>query len=219
MNEDLARQLDRPDFQDVYIKVLHFADIRMRRYFWRGKRASSLGANCELLVDGKGAADFVQDALTRLCDGSRKYNAERTLEENLKSTVDSIIWSHKKASDRKPILDVDPIRMEDGQEIELIQQAPDPATKEGEEVVKQEILRDEEAAFRIFRNSLDGDDELTALADAYAAEFFVTGEIAELTGIPAERVSELKRKLTLLATRFFGVKNFHDLNKKILGGE
>ena len=217
MDNNLAQELDKPGFEDIYVRVLDYADFEIRRYLWQGRNVTT-GKNCELLVDGQGAADFVQEALTRLCKGVRAYNLKRTLEENLKSVVQSIIWSHKKASDRKPILESEPVETDEGQKIDPVQLVPDPASAESE-VTRKELLRDAEAAYQIFRSSLNGDDELKSIADAYSAGFVVTGEIAELTGFSPERVSELKRKLRLRALTFFGVSKFEELQKILLRGE
>lgn len=217
MDQHLAERLQGPEFEGVYVRVLHFADVQMRRYIWRGKKAT-VGGNGELIVDGFSANDFAQEALRRLCDGIRKYDANRSLEDNLKSVVESLIWSHKKASDRKPIIEVDPVDNAESSGLDLIESAADPKTTAKDEVVENEIRRDEQAAFKMFRNSLDGDSDLTAIAEAYSAGFFTPREISELTGIAPDRISELKRKLRTRAMAFFGVEGFKDFNNKLLGG-
>jgi hypothetical protein len=53
-----------------------------------------------------------------------------------------------------------------------------------------------------FKVSLEGDSELTELLEAYENGFTKPADIEELTGIPAKRVSELKRKIAMKLTQF-----------------
>src|SRR6202044_2152757 len=56
-------------------------------------------------ADGRTAEDFVTIALKRMVDGIRQYKPEFDLFQNLKSTIRSLISSHKKSSDRTPLVD------------------------------------------------------------------------------------------------------------------
>lgn len=218
MDKALAEQLSSADFDAVCIRILHHADIMMRRYIWRGRRAS-VGANGELIVDGHTADDFLQIALAKLCEGTRKYRPDRSLEDNLRGIVESLIWSRKKGSDRKPLVEVEPVLSPDGDELNPLEQAADPRSEDESEVVDAETRRNQEAAFAEFMQSFDGDHELAQLTEAYATGFENTGDISQLTGIPPARVSELKRKLRSRACAHFGVKTFEQLNSKLTEGE
>jgi hypothetical protein len=85
---------------------------------------------------------------------------------------------------------------------ELEDTIADPATAETSQVERNERRENQERFLRDFRESLKDDAELSSLCDAMSADFHKPAEIEDLTGIPAKRVYELKRKLKMRSTEF-----------------
>lgn len=193
MDQRLVDILQQADWRHLTPRMEDFADMVLRRYFWRGFRMK-VGKEGQLLANGKSADDFVMEAIDALLTGPREYNFELTLEQNLGRTIESQIWDWKKKSDRQPLLDR---KKGDAAEEEFdpFAIAVDSTTAGICEAEKEERLKHQKILVADCEASLNGDAELSALFDAYKSGFFKPADIEELTGIPAGRVSELKRKL------------------------
>jgi len=217
LNSALKEALSAPGVDAVLLRAVEYADWEMRRYSWRGQH-SPVGLKSALVANGWTADEFVAEALKRLWDGPRTYREDRDLLSNLKSVVQSLISSHKKASDRKPLLDHAETLDSDGEELDPIQTAPDQSATHGDVVVSKEILTAQEACHRNLRSSLDGDADLLNVLDAIDNDITKSAEIAELYNWPVEKVYELKRKLKNHAIAIFGVQSYKELEHKTVKG-
>ncbi len=95
MHPDLESALERPDFEEVYLRVaLHSYNVYCG-YFWRG-RAMKRTEDEIPCIDGKGPDDLLGDALAKLVSGERTYDPGQSFEINLKRAVESLIWNHLK---------------------------------------------------------------------------------------------------------------------------
>jgi hypothetical protein len=215
MDQALKTALNQPDIDDTLISAVEHADLTMRRYVWRGFMPKVSTLNAELTVDDKTANDFVNEALRRLCSGTRTYDSNRTLLENLNSVTDSLIWSDKKASDRTGIIDFAP-------QPEGADKLPDPIeSKPGKDATAAEILSNEEKCeaqancFEMIKASFDGDKEMQEYLDVLSLGYYKPDEISELTGISVQKIYEIRRKLKKYTKRLFGVTNFTELKRKL----
>jgi DNA-directed RNA polymerase specialized sigma24 family protein len=171
------------------------------------------------MVGDKTADDFVSEALKRLCDGTRKYDASRSLLDNLNSVTDSLIWSDKKSSDRSGIIDYVEEKSEEGLSSDPISTALANDPPVSEKVVHDEILKAQRDYVKLIKDSFDGDKEMQDYIEALSEGYSKPAEIAELTGIPIDKVYELRRKLTKYAPTFFGVENYQEFALKIKGNQ
>jgi len=217
LNSALKAALSAPGVNAILLRAVEYADWEMRRYSWRGQRAP-VGLKSALMANGWTADDFVSEALTRLCDGPRTYREDRDLLNNLKSVVQSLIHAHKKASDRKPLLDHAERADGSGQEADPIDTAPDKSHKYGGAVVSSEIQTAQEACHRNLRSSLDGDADMLNVLDAIDNDITKSADIADLYNWPVEKVYELKRKLKNHAIDIFGVQTYQELEQKTVKG-
>jgi hypothetical protein len=215
MDQALKTALNQPDVDDTLISAIEHADLTMRKFIWRGFKPTSSTTKAELIVDGKTASDFVNEAIKKLCAGIRTYDLGRTLLENLNSITDSLIWSGKKASDRTGVVDFAP-------QPEGDDKLPDPIeSKPGNDATAAELLANTEQCviqakcFDLIRASFDGDKEMQDYLDALSQEYYKPDEISELTGISVQKIYELRRKLKKYTKRLFGVTNFADLKRKL----
>lgn len=193
MEQRLVDILQRADWRHLTPRMEDYADKVLRRYFWRGFRMK-VGKEGQLLANGKSADDFVMEAIDALLNGPREYDFDLTLEHNLERTIESRISAWKKKSDRQPLLDRK--RADAGEEeFDPFAVAVDSTTIGICEAEKDERLKHQKILMAACEASLNGDAELFALFDAYKSGFFKPADIEELTGISADRVSELKRKL------------------------
>ena len=201
MEQDLETEFSTPDFENVILRAELYADTIMRRYLWRGLKAR-FGANKQLLVNGKSADDFVKEAVQAFFNGKRTYRFDMDLETNLKRTIESMIWTWKKKSDKQPLVDHRGLVSESGMEFDPLSNAEDPNPSGATAVEQSEQCELQRKFFEDFKDHLKGDHDLTELLSAYEAEITKPAEIEELTGIVASRVSELKRKLREKAAQF-----------------
>ena len=201
MEQNLEAVFSTPDLENVILRTELYADTIMRRYLWRGLKAS-FGTNKQLLVNGKSADDFVKEAVQAFFKGKRTYRFDLDLETNLKRTIESRIWDWKKKSDNQPLIDHRGLVSEDGSEFDPISNAEDPGPSGATAVELSEQHELQRTFLEEFKIHLKNDSELSELLSALEEGFTKPAEIEELTGIPAARISELKRKLESKAARF-----------------
>ena len=201
MEQNLETAFSIPDLEIVILRAELYADTIMRRYIWRGLKAR-VGANKQLLVNGKSADDFVKEAVQAFFNGKRNYRFDMDLETNLKRTIESMIWTWKKKSDKQPLVDHRGMDSESGMEFDPLSHAVDPEPS-GLTAIEQSEQRElQRVFFEDFKTHLKDDPDLSELLSAYEAEITKPAEIEELTGIVVSRVSELKRKLRDKAAQF-----------------
>lgn len=201
MKQTLEEALKSSDLPRLILRLEYYASGLLMKKLWRGHRLGT-GAKGQLLAAGKSADDFVSDAFEAFLNGSRTYDEELGLEMNLKRTIESLISNWKKKSDRRPLLDHKSRISEDGTEFDPIQAASDQSTLEVSAAELNERRQNQERLLTDFKASLKGDAELTELFSACENDFTKPADIEELTGIPAKRIYELKRKLQMKMTTF-----------------
>jgi len=215
MDEALKKALDQPDVDDTLLSAAEHADMIMRNYLWRGFKPKAAKASCELMVGDKTAGDFVNEALKRLCEGTRAFNAQRGLLENLNSVTDSLIWSDKKSSDRVGIIDFPQLPGESEDWNNPL------ANKAGNELsadamlIQNELCKTQQKCFEMIKAAFDGDKETQNYLEALSEGYFGIEEISILTDLPIAKIYEIRRKLKKHAPRLFGVSNFAELERKI----
>ena len=170
------------------------------------------------MVGDKTAEDFVSEAVLRLLDGRRTFDASRTLLDNLNSITDSIISAEKKRSDRSGIVDVLEGVDETHQQKDPISTAPDVRPAADKRLLENELLEDQRRCIDAIKASFDGDDEMQRYLDALGAGF-KRSEISELMEVPGAKVDELRRKLVKCARKFFGVASFQELQHHLHEGK
>lgn len=218
MDPALKAALDRPDIEQVLARAVAHADFRIRRYIWRGFRpTTSAKKNCVCAGD-RSADDFVAEALGKLLEGVRAYDPSRDLLENLNSATDSLIWSYKNTSDRSPVADYAISKGEDGRPIDPITTSKEVGPGTDDSLIFEEIRADQSRAYDNLRASFDGNRDMQAYLDAMREGFFNPRDIADVTHLTAEQVSELRRSAKNHAKLLFGVQNFTELKRKIEQG-
>jgi DNA-directed RNA polymerase specialized sigma24 family protein len=213
INPAVLAAFRQPGWNETFARAVLHADTKIRKYIWRGFRPKA-GSGREITVGDKSAADFVQESVAKLLDGTRRYDSSRTLLENLNSVADSLIWSAKKASDRAGVVDHADTKNAD----DPISQAEDPELTVAEKLKHSELLDDQKKCFKQIRASFDGDKPMQEYLDALASGIFKRAEISEVTGLNVDIISELRRKLAKYAPKFFGVKNFDEFQRLLYEG-
>jgi hypothetical protein len=218
MDPALNTALGQPDVEDVLLAAVDHADTRIRKFVWRGFKPKASKATSELLAGEMSAKDFVIEALRRLCDGTRNYNQNRSLLENLNSITDSLIWSEKKSSDRTGLKDFSQRPGEPEELVNPILAAACPKDSPDGAMVNEEIIESQRKSFQMVRASFDGDKPTQDYLDALEQDFHDIDEISELTGIPVDKIYEIRRKLRTHAPCLFGVPDYKELKRKIIEG-
>jgi hypothetical protein len=209
--------LKGPVWNETFARAVIHADTTIRKFIWRGFRPKFKAEN-EITVGDKSASDFVLGAVERLLEGTRTYDPSKDLLSNLNSITDSLIWSEKKRSDRSGIVDhAEPID-DDGEAIYPISAAQDSDLTADEKLVCDELREDQRRCFDEIRASFNGDKEMQEYLDALSQRIFKRAEISAVTGIPVERIDELRRKLMKHARRLFGVPDFKGLQRCLMEG-
>ena len=191
MYDALEQALSSADWETMSLRLLDYADRLIRRCFWRGIPVTAK-AGARLSVGGWDADDFLQEAIDRLLNGQRLYRADLSLEQVLRGTIRSLVWSSNKSSHRQPLLDVTH-QIEGGDACVGID-ATDPAPAADGSLLFRERVAQQRVLLRAFEESLD-QPELKQLVEALKRERYAPRDIEAATGIPAQRVSELKRQL------------------------
>ena len=215
MDETLKKALDQPDVDDILLSAAEHADMIMRNYLWRGFKPKAAKASFELMVGDKTAGDFVNEALKRLCEGTRAFNAQRSLLENLNSVTDSLIWSDKKSSDRVGIIDFPQLPGEFEDWNNPLANKPSNELSADAMLIQNEQCKNQQKCFEMIKASFDGDKETQNYLDALSEGYFGIEEISTLTDLPIAKIYEIRRKLKKYAPRLFGVSNFTELERKI----
>jgi hypothetical protein len=218
MDPALDAAFSQPDLEATLARAVAHADITIRKYMWRGFRPK-YGSNKQILAGSKSADDFVSEAIARLLDGKRSYDASKTLIENINSITDSLIWSAKKSSDRSGVVDYVEKSTEEGSLSDPISRAPSTDLTPTEKLVSKELCEDQHRCFESLRASFNGDNEMREYLEALSQGFFKPAEIREVTGIEIERIYELRRKLIAYAPKFFGVQSFEDFARVLYEGK
>jgi len=215
MDSNLKEALVQPNVQDILIRAASHADFTIRLYIWRGFRPTASAASSEVCAGDRSGMDFVMDALEKLLDGKRAYGASKDLLQNLNSITDSLIWSYKTVSDKDPFVDHAVEADEEGKAIDPISTAEETTPGVADTIVTDEAIQDQKRAVQILRASFDGNEEVQKYLDAMSEGYFKIAEIAIVTDIRAERISEIRRMVKKYAKNFFGTPNFSELKRKI----
>jgi len=211
MNVDLKAALAAPERLLHLARALEFAELEIRRYIWRGQK-SPVAQGKAVNADGRTAEDFVNIALKRMVDGVRQYKPEFDLFQNLKTTIRSLVWSHKKASDRTPLVD-----QPGGSEIDPMLFVSDPDAPSAHEVL---IGEEREAMvqgwFAKLKDSLKDKPDLLTVAEALHEEITDCSQIAILCDCDVDKVYELKRSLKKHTIKLFGAQTIAELERKTM---
>lgn len=217
MNEALLKALEDPELTKILLKAAIHADTRIRKYIWRGFRPKYSNLTATMPTD-KTAEDFVSEAILRLLNGIRTYDATRSLLDNLNSITDSLISSEKKASDRTGLVNYHEETNESGAPNDPISLAPDINEPSDNELIDNEIKLTQQKCFENIYNSLDGDKQAKEYLDAIKEGFIKPSEISELTGMPIKDIYEISRKVKKHSKLLFGVQNYAELERTIKEG-
>jgi len=199
MNNAAISALEAADWKVLGPRLLRATYFFIARERWRGLKVV-LSVNNELTIEGQGAEDFINFAVEKLTSGQRTYRLDLSVEENLRRTVESDIYSFRKSVRRVPW----------GRQT-LEQAEEDPAAPLADEIDEQlpehaaeagELVRRQREMFAAFTACVTDDEDLTLVLFAYEEGKYKPTEIEAATGIPAARASELKRKLSERADKF-----------------
>ncbi len=218
VNPAVMVALKGPGWNDTFARAVLHADTTIRKYIWRGFRPRFKAAN-EITVGDKSASDFVLDAVERLLNGKRTYDPSKDLLPNLNSITDSLIWSEKKRSDRTGIVDYVESTDDDGDANDPISTAQASNLTADEKLVHDELLEDQRRCFEEIRASFNGDREMQEYLDALSQRIFKRADISAVTGIPVEKIDELRRKVMKHARSLFGVPDFKALQRRLMEGK
>lgn len=218
MHPFLKVALSTPDVDEQIERATLHAEFRIREYIWAGYRPSGDIKKQDVCVAGLAAGDFALIALQRFIDGIRKYDESRSFLDNLKSAIDSIIWSAKKTQDLNPTVDYRLEFDKNGNAIDPINTSEEEAPSVSDAVVSEEVATDQQKHFKTLYQSYDGDDEVQAYLEALSAEIYKPQDIAEYTSIEVKRVYEIRKMLKKDALKFFGVLNYQEMERKVADG-
>jgi hypothetical protein len=201
MAETIDDLFDKADWDALAPRMVYYANGLICALKWRGAYLGG-GSTVTASGDSFSAEDAFNEAIERFLDGKRSYKFAVTLEQNLKGAISSIVSSWNKSSNREPLTEIFMIANNEGCPSDPIQEAVDRTTLGDCEAIIAERIVHQKAALDLFGATLTTDKELAALFTAYKEEIYLPQEIEAATGIPASRVSELKRKLLTRMQKF-----------------
>lgn len=198
MNNAAINALEAADWKELGPPLLRATYYFIARERWRGLKVV-LSVNNELTIEGQGAEDFINTAVEKLTSGQRTYRPDLNLEENLRRTIESDIFSFRKSVRRVPWA---------RQTLEQVEEDPVGSTEEIDEQLPEhaaeaaELVRRQREMLAAFTACIADDEDLTLVLFALEEGKSKPAEIETVTGILAARVSELKRKLSERADKF-----------------
>lgn len=193
MSDTFNQILAAADWKEITPRLLYYADTLIRRCVWRGLHVHAV-AGTKVCVEGSSAEDFVQEAIDRLINGRREYQYGVSLEQNLKGIIRSSVWSLNKSARRARLVDSDS-NPKSEKVSGVVDEAASTSPSPEESAISSEALIEQQCMLNNFEASLKGDGELLKVFNALKAEHHTPRAVEDFTGIPAARVSELKRKL------------------------
>lgn len=188
------------DWDVLTVRLQDFADREITRYRWRGDFRVYHSNNRWVLANGKGADEFVLEAIEKLLTGQRTYRTDLDPETNLKRIIESDVWNWLKKSKHQPLQDHTGVDVA-GEEYDPVENAVDDRNPDNP-VLEQELRQRQQQLMNGLEIFVSDDEDLALLLMAYQDQKYKTSEIAPIIGVPAARVSELKRKLSQKADKF-----------------
>lgn len=183
---DIVRRIEGADWDALYPRLMDYADLTLRSALGWSRVDIKRGRPC---VEGLDAEWFISEAIDKTMAGTRKWDPESIdLYWHLHETVRSLI--HSQATSKTVLARQHP----NGDGFDPIDNMADTSPTPDEGVVSQEISKLRQEHFLAFRESIAGDKELCELMEAFTAEYTDPKDIADVSSLAPERVSELKRK-------------------------
>ena len=181
------------DWEHLGPQLLRYAHYEIVGCRWRGLAMTGSRATA-VTINNCTADEIVEEALEALAQGRRAYHADQSLEQNLRAVIWSLVRNHYKQACRSPIANHVVREDVDHQQVDLIENAPDP-TLPANAAEADERKRQQREFCTLLANSVADDEELGLLLLAYEEGHYTPAKVAEQTGLAPTRISELKRKL------------------------
>lgn len=187
MENSIAQALNEANWEEMIPKLVRFADKHMRYIL----------ANFEHppVIHGYVPKTIVQESITRtMMPNSRNWDPSKvSLLNHLYGVIRSIVDCEMKKHCKIEI--ASPSKDDSGKLIDPSESVPDDGATP-EEVANVNLITERQRTFLdSFMLTIEDDEELSALLLAMMDGVLKNREISSLTGIPSNRVSELKRKL------------------------
>lgn len=187
------------EWGEISLRLTKYADDLIRQHTWKGERAY-ISARHVVLADGRDARDYAMQAIQDLLnpDAGRKWDHEKNPDilSYLKSAVKSMISNASRSVENRDTRSQYRVGSEDPEDTkDILDVTPDTRTNAVEKIEIDENIASQKEVVEELRRSVAGDRELVEVLEALENEIYKTGDIEKLTGKPAARVSELKRKL------------------------
>lgn len=197
MQHQAIAAIDAADWEELTPRLQKYAHYQIVGLLCRGlPMAGAKGTNVTL--NNQTADDLVEEALVALARGRRTYQPERSLEQNLCVVIWSLARNHYKRAMLSPM--VNHLVREDEEDLDPIDQAADPTIPANPAEASERRRRQQEFCTLLLK-SVEKDEELSLLLLAYEEGKVLPADVEAETGIPAGRVSELKRKLETRADK------------------
>lgn len=195
MEDSIAKTLNEADWVTMIPKLMTFAH----------KHMCNVLADFEHkpIINGYDAKSLTQEAIKRTIAGSRKWNPDNVpllefIFGVIRSIVDCEMNKHCAVEFAYPLTD------ENGRVSDPTENIPDDAPTP-ENVINARIIAESQKTFlESFIPTIEDDEELSDLILVLMDGCTKDKEISAQTGIPAKRVSELKRKLRRKMENFAG---------------
>lgn len=192
--------LQNASWEQIATRLISFADRQIRQHIWRGEPACSITGQTAL-ADGKDAEDYAHEAIRSLLDTSSGRNWDHVKNPDilsyLMSTVKSMISNASRRVENRDTRRHLTVKNDNPDEIDdAFDRIPDTRQNHVERLESDERVAAQKEVLDELKRTTSGDRELSLLLEALENEIVKNKDIEELTGIPAARVSELKRKLS-----------------------
>ncbi len=186
MEAKIEQILEEADWESLYPEIIGFAEMKLRNAL--GLVVSKKKGHP--IIDGMDANKFLDHAIDKTLSGVRRWDPEET---DLKTHLNGVIRSDISNLFKKGIAILDSVTVA-GEPHRPIDIYPDHSRRPDGKFSEEEFRSLQNAHFRAFHETIQDDPDLKLIFEAYYAGFVKPRDIADVTGLDARKVDELKRK-------------------------
>jgi hypothetical protein len=196
----LAGLLERPDWEEIYSRLLLHASQKIKRLYWRGIRGASPPGGAE-------AADIVNGAILKFLSGKRNLPPDVDLFHFFQRVIDSDInhlaesWDNRKCQ-LMSALSVANDDDETEEEYDLLEQISSKAPSQLDEVLQEEEESLDQEFLLGFFDSLSSEPDLEKIVECFFDGIFERADIASRLNVKATEIDNRRKRLKRRALEY-----------------
>ena len=198
MQHTAVAAIEAADWEELTPGFQQYAHYQIVGCQWRGL-AMTGSKGGQVTINNHTADELVEDAIEALATGRRTYRPELPLAKNVKDVIWSLVRNHYEKALNSPVVG-HVVREDEDEFLDPIENARD-FTIPANPAEADERRQRQKEFHALLTQCIADDQELGLLLMAYEDQIYLPAKVEAVTGIPANRVTELKRKLEARAEK------------------